>query len=313
MKKYFGKFASSGDVQTALEEETLKKPYVAYVEDGDYIDWNSIEHTDYSLMPLTFEVLTGGTIYWRHYNYGVSGDKRHTIQYSKNGGEWVSITSQTDKSASISLEDGDVIQFRGDNNTYHYVENGSESASYFEDENSREPVVKMNIKGNINSLLNSTDYSVPNLIQQKCFRSFFASMGFVNAENMVLPAKYLDIQAYALMFNKNPYLVTAPKRLPATTLGQKCYLEMFSWCVNLETGPFIEASHLGTQSCQEMFYNSQKVNYVKCLATDISALNCTSNWLDSVSGHAGTFVKKAGVSWPSGNSGIPTGWTVIEE
>lgn len=26
----------------------------------------------------------------------------------------------------------------------------------------------------------------------------------------------------------------------------------------------------------------------------------------------GTFVKKAGVDWPTGNSGIPSGWTVVE-
>jgi len=35
------------------------------------------------------------------------------------------------------------------------------------------------------------------------------------------------------------------------------------------------------------------------------------DWVDGVpTGASGTFVKKSGVSWPTGISGIPSGWTV---
>jgi hypothetical protein len=59
-----------------------------------------------------------------------------------------------------------------------------------------------------------------------------------------------------------------------------------------------------------MCYNLQ---YIKCLATDISAGYCTYNWVQNVPSSGGVFVKKSGTSWTTGDSGIPSGWTVIEE
>ena len=49
-----------------------------------------------------------------------------------------------------------------------------------------------------------------------------------------------------------------------------------------------------------------------CLAVDKSASNCLTNWVNRVSSN-GTFVKKASVTWTNGNSGIPTGWNVVDE
>ncbi len=75
--------------------------------------------------------------------------------------------------------------------------------------------------------------------------------------------------------------------LPATKLRKNCYANMFNGCTNF--------------------------NYVKCLATDISASGCTSNWLRSTA-RIGTFVKADGFNgWTSGDSGIPNNWSVIEE
>ena len=47
------------------------------------------------------------------------------------------------------------------------------------------------------------------------------------------------------------------------------------------------------------------------LATDISASNCLTDWVYNVAS-SGTFYKAAGVTIPTGVSGIPSGWTVIE-
>ncbi|MBQ5664045.1 MAG: formylglycine-generating enzyme family protein [Bacteroidaceae bacterium] len=60
-----------------------------------------------------------------------------------------------------------------------------------------------------------------------------------------------------------------------------------------------------------MFNGCEKLNYIKMLATDISAEDCLSNWTLGVS-KTGTFVKASGVEIPSGISGIPSGWTVSE-
>lgn len=88
------------------------------------------------------------------------------------------------------------------------------------------------------------------------------------------------------MFYGCTSLTTAPS-LPATTLANSCYYAMFSGCTNL--------------------------NSITCLATNISASNCTGYWVNGVAA-SGTFIKANGMtSWTTGVNGIPTGWTVVNE
>jgi hypothetical protein len=62
-----------------------------------------------------------------------------------------------------------------------------------------------------------------------------------------------------------------------------------------------------------MFYGCSNLNSIVMLATGISASNCLKNWVSGVSS-TGTFVKhKDMTSLPSGNSGIPSGWTVVND
>ena len=78
-------------------------------------------------------------------------------------------------------------------------------------------------------------------------------------------------------------LTTAPK-LPATTLFRSCYSSMFKGC--------------------------KKLNYIKMLATDISASYCLDGWVSGVSS-TGTFVKNKNATWNVlGASGVPSGWTI---
>jgi hypothetical protein len=59
-----------------------------------------------------------------------------------------------------------------------------------------------------------------------------------------------------------------------------------------------------------MFMRSSALNYIKCLATDISATDCTTDWVKDVSA-TGTFVKAHNMlGWSIGTSGIRSGWTV---
>jgi len=59
-----------------------------------------------------------------------------------------------------------------------------------------------------------------------------------------------------------------------------------------------------------MFDGCTSLNYIKCLATNISSSSCLNNWVNNVSS-TGTFVKNASMSsWSTGSSGIPTDWTV---
>jgi hypothetical protein len=85
---------------------------------------------------------------------------------------------------------------------------------------------------------------------------------------------------------------------------------MFNSCTSLETAPTLPAATLTQFAYYRMFYNCSSINRVTCLATNISASNCTSSWLGNVSPN-GTFTKATSMtSWGSGTNGIPYGWTV---
>jgi len=90
-----------------------------------------------------------------------------------------------------------------------------------------------------------------------------------------------------------------------------CYSNMFSGCTSLTTAPELPAKTLRNYCYNGMFNGCTVLNNITCLATDISANDCISYWVMGVS-QTGTFTKKAGITYPSGVSGIPTGWTVVE-
>ena len=99
--------------------------------------------------------------------------------------------------------------------------------------------------------------------------------------------------------------------LPATTLTEGCYDNMFSGCKGIEKAPELPAPKLEKGCYQEMFYDCAKLNHVKCLATDIKAENSTKDWL----GKAGTEatskpVLESVVDMKAGSDdGVPEAWT----
>ena len=72
------------------------------------------------------------------------------------------------------------------------------------------------------------------------------------------------------MFYNCTSLTTAPE-LPATTLATMCYYRMFQGCTSLTTAPELLATTLATMCYYYMFSNCTHLNYIKCLATNISA------------------------------------------
>lgn len=124
----------------------------------------------------------------------------------------------------------------------------------------------------------------------------------------VLPATTLADSCYIYMFQNCTSLTSAPT-LPATTLNNHCYNSMFSGCTGITTAPVLPATTLMSSSYQYMFMGCTSLNSITCLATNISAYNCTYRWVSGVAA-SGTFVKNASMSdWTSGLNGIPNGWT----
>lgn len=134
-----------------------------------------------------------------------------------------------------------------------------------------------NISGYCDSILRT--------INAHCFAGLFEGCDIIDASCLILPVTTLVYSCYENMFTGCTKLTTAPE-LPATTLVGSCYENMFTGCANL--------------------------NYIKMLATDISAEFCLHYWVDGVAS-TGTFVKNAAMtSLPTDVSGIPSGWTVVD-
>ena len=252
----------------------------------------------YSQRYLTLDVLTGGTIVWK----AATSNITKTISYSKDSGfTWTEITSTTGGTV-IEVSAGDKVMLKGNNVAYGGSKNVNSgfmggTASY-------------NVEGNVMSLIGGDNFSGLTSFNgyTYVFHKLFAETKVISAENMIMPVPVLTNSCYRAMFANTTTLSKAPE-IPATTMATSACSYMFENCA-ITTAPVLSAETLGDYCCRGMFTGCTNLNYIKCLATTIG--NGTDDWVKGVS-TSGTFVKAMGVTWSSGNSGIPQGWTVYDE
>ena len=307
---------------------TLTASYSGFTATGSVTIYQKAAISDFSKEPLTFNILSDGAIIWRASDASIA----KTIDYKLNNGAWVSITSNTGSSApTITVKASDKIQFRGNNTAY-----GENTSSYNTFGSS---TAEFEVEGNIMSLIYGDDFKNNLTISSNyVFISLFKNCkGLTSAENLILPATTLTNMCYRTMFNGCTKLTSAPV-LPATTLASSCYSNMFNGCSSLITAPELPVTTLAAycyqgmfggctsltvapelpattliEACYSFMFNGcSSLNYIKCLATNIYASDCTRYWVSGVAA-TGTFVKNPNMSgWTTGNNGIPSGWTVID-
>ena len=240
---------------------------------------------------LTVVPLTSGTIA----KVGHSGG----FQYSTDSGStWNNATSAT----SISLTTGNKVMFKGTITPTAYQASGQFSAS---------TGTQFDVEGNVMSLLYGDEYSGKTSLSGKdyAFRSLFQGCGgLVSAALLSLPATTLSNTCYASMF-KNCTSLTAPPPLSATSLQTGCYKEMFAGCTSLTRSPKLPATTLANQSYNGMFNGCTSLNNITCMATNRSAMQCTTNWVNNVAS-TGTFYKNSSTTWSRGVDAVPTGWEI---
>ena len=256
--------------------------------------------TDYSQEYLTLEVVTDGTIGLK--TNGSIGSK--TLSYKINNGEWTSISTSASNGGVVYIQNlvaGDKVKFKGSNNSY-----ASSKNNYMNFEGG---TATFNIWGNIMSLTNGDNFaSATSLTGTFNFCSIFKLSPCLSAENLILPVLTLTEACYRAMFSKAT-LTVAPKILPATTLAQYVYWYMFEECPIITAPELPFTGTLPAYSYGYMFTGCTNLNYVKCLATNISATSATTGWLTNVA-KTGTFIKNSDMSgWSTGVNGIPSGWT----
>ena len=144
----------------------------------------------------------------------------------------------------------------------------------------------------------------------QCYRGMFR--GCTNLTTVpLLPSSALTYYCYANMFEGCASLTGVPSNLFAdAALSEGCYYCMFKGCTALTESPDLNATGISTYGYGGMFDGCTSLSAVTCLATNISASNCTNDWLNNVS-PTGVFYKAESMTgWTRGESGIPSGWTV---
>ena len=254
----------------------LTTPSTVSFADGNYYTITAKLRPPIFYEPLTFErVDEDCQVSFTSYNSG-------KLEYSLDKVTWKAYPT-----TGITLTSTNpIVYFRGDKAT-KYGSN-SESTKITCDK-------KCKVYGNIMSLIDPTHYAtLTELPGTYVFHELFKkdTENQYDLNNLIINHETKDLV------------------LPATTLTSACYKAMFNGCAGLTRAPVLPAPALVANCYETMFAGCIKLNYIKCLATSgINTNNSTNSWVNDVSA-SGTFVKATSATWPSGDSGIPSDWSV---
>ena len=226
----------------------------------------------------------------------------NVISYSLDSGStWVSANT------TPTVQSGDVVYIKGENMGLSSAGIGTFSST-----------ANFDVEGNVMSLLYGDSFENEVSLSGKnyAFMNLFSGCTTViNADKMELPATTLSQNCYTNMFNRAVNLASPPSLTAATTLAVGCYFNMFynqtaNTAFTVSESYFLPAETLVQDCYRQMFFNCRNLDKVTSLATSgINTNNSTANWLGNVAA-SGTFTKASSASWPTSTSGIPSGWTV---
>ena len=291
----------------------------------DYSDLSNIsftvEQVDPLAVPMTIEAITAGTI-------SVS-DPKEGMQYSKNGGAKTTMSEST----TIDVAAGDKVAFYGKGTEITSYSSGTKITGSGDG-------FTCKVYGNIMSLVDEENFATATTLSANyTFNSLFYDFTtLTDASGLLLPATTLAKYCYRQMFQGCTALTTAPElpatqlaaycyyymfygctaltaapELPATQLAAYCYYSMFQGCTALTAAPELPATELAQYCYYQMFRDCSKLATVTCLATSgINQSGSTANWLRGAGSQVQgtkTIYTVSTADWPSGNNGIPSGWT----
>lgn len=297
----------------------------------------SISRSTLSFDGFKIKARDNNTEVWFNYTYADSG-----IEYSRDFGEtW---TQYPSNKPHITLQKGEVICVKG--NRENYYNDKLNSQGWWDPQD--KPIFRAStgalcyISGNIMSLLSDKVN-----ISESAFEGAF-SRGNSNAVNyidieadapLILPATTMALRCYMNMFRNCTSLTRAPQftvqvtaekccynmfrkcsglkdvssiQLPALTLSIDCYRELLRECTSFTGAAPVLPAPVLVQGCYQQMFSKTPLTSVTCLATNISATDCLSQWMSDIK-NSGTFYKAPGMtSFPTGVNGILSNWTVVD-
>ena len=262
------------------------EPHVSCLINGKNVKYNkSLEQLK---VPFTIEAVQDGvtTIYFRQSHYAAAeGLDPLTVEVSTDNGEtWREVTAaqaHDDVPGAILAEiyDGDWILIRGKNDAYGYYSESSNdewtnNCNFWADR-------PCYVYGNIMSLIGGNDFARLREVNQGAFAWFFSDYDTPDGdwvlskegEEFLLPATTLANSCYYNMFCYCTSITTAPK-LPATVLEGSCYYNMFENCTSITTAPELPATTLAEYCYYSMFYNCTSLTVAPELPATTLAESC---------------------------------------
>lgn len=195
---------------------------------------------------------------------------------------------------SIMLSTGQRVKFRGYSGTW-----GTSDANFGQFRISGE----VEVRGNVNSLLTGNK-NVDEMPSFCFYRLFGDNTSIVKADHLQLPAKTLNQRSYSQMFRNCSNMLTANLELPATTLGRECYTSMFYMCKALNQPPeILPKATPAYQSYTSMFQGCSALWYTPKIYTNPTSENtfggmfngCTS--LKLVRNYSTSWTTAGAVDW----------------
>ena len=203
------------------------------------------------------------------------------IEYSTNGSTWTTKTMNSDATANtFTIPANGKLYLRGVNNGW----STSDSSNYY---NKITASGKHNVGGNIMSLLYGSEFvgktTFPTTNSYVFKSLFYNNTTLVNAKDLILPATTLANYCYQNMFASCTSLTTTPSILPATTLAEGCYTSMFYYCTSLTTAPELPATTLANNCYQSMFQLCYSLTTAPELPATTLANNCYNSMFNTCS------------------------------
>lgn len=294
MGKYIHLFQTQEEFNQAVDNN-FTEPWVSYTKEGDKVDYYKTEYEHKCEQYFTIEAKEDATtVYFRQSQYAYDNNvDQLTVEVSTDGGE-----TWTEKTAMIAvgelsgrfiaeLDAGEKVLIRGNNPAYGWDSDGNvmDSCNFW----ANGPCY---VYGNIMSLIGGDDFARLREVAKYSFAYFFSDFDG-------------DLDRSWVLSKDGEELL-----LPATTLADNCYDNMFFGCTGLTSAPELPATTLADYCYNNMFYDCTNLSYIKAMFTTTPGDSCTDAWAYGVAEN-GTFVKNSAATWNvTGDDGVPTGWTV---
>ena len=217
---------------------------------------------DFLATPLTIEAIEAGA----QVNFDINTDvATNGVQYRtfSTASGWSDWADYTDNDPVTLASIGDKVQFWGDNEKY-----GSSPASNIQFDKD------CYAYGNIMSLIKSTDFITETTLtgSYNFYRLFYNNTHLKSHADkpLMLPATTLTERCYSQMFVGCTSLTIAPK-LPAMEMKKMCYGDMFRNCTSLIAVPDLPATTLAEYCYCNMFQGcTELVTALKLPATTLA-------------------------------------------